>query len=209
MPDFNSIRFLSGRPLLRELSADRLNSILTQIKRNRPKGERGITVRQDGEQTWIGLAASLPRGGASTPATPQPWDLIARTNPNSNPQNPTYLVKVRPGTVSEFLPTNWDEEFTLQGNQDYYAVAEVATDGKAITEVEIKFETAFPAPQEPELFAVPGTVKSVFGIFTSGVAFRTIGAGNIVLEPKIWFQEARTNVAPGESLFNLYYVLAP
>ncbi len=209
MADFAAIRFQPSRPLLRELSADRLNSILAEIRRNKPLPGRGISVRQTGQGTAIDLAASIPRGAGGTPATTQPWDLIARVDPNSNPENPSYFVKVRPGTVSEFLPTNWDQEFPLQGDQDYYAVAEVNTDGKAITEVEIKFETTLPEPQEPQLFAVPLLVKSVFGIFANGVAFRTIGAGNIVLEPKIWFQEARTNVPPGESLYNLYYVLAP
>lgn len=211
MGDFNAIRFLSGRPLLRELGADRLNTILTEIKRNKPKGERGITVRQDGTGTYIGLAAALPRGAAGTPATPQPWDLIAKVDPAADPENPNppYLVRVRPGTLSEFLPTNWDEEFTLQGDQDYYAVAEVSTDGKAITSVDIKFPTTPPESQQPELFAVPSPVNVVFGIFSQGGALRTIPAGNITLSPKIWFQEARTNVAPGESLYNLYYVLAP
>jgi len=75
MADFASIRFLSGRPLLRELSADRLNSILTEIKRNKPKGERGITVRQDGNQTWIGLAASLPQGGSAAPSSSHPFQV--------------------------------------------------------------------------------------------------------------------------------------
>lgn len=206
---FDSIRFTPGRPLIKELGSERLNAIVTEIKRNKPKGERGITVRQDGTGTYIGLAASLSQ--ASTPATTQPWDLVAQVDPDADPEdeNPPYLVRVRPGTLSEFLPTNWDEEFTLQGDQDYYAVAEVSTDGKAITSVEIKFPTTPPESQQPELFAVPSIVNVVFGIFSQGGALRTIPAGNITLSPKIWFQEARTNVAPGESLYNLYYVLAP
>jgi|GEM_PF-3150613 len=210
MPQFDSIRFTPGRPLIKELGSERLNAILTEIRRNKPKGERGITVRQDGTGTYIGLAASLPQA-SSTPATTQPWDLQARVDPDADPEdaNPPYLVRVRPGTLSDFLPTNWDEEFTLQGDQDYYAVAEVSTDGKAITSVEIKFPTSPPESQQPELFAVPSIVNVVFGIFSQGGALRTIAAGNITLSPKIWFQEARTNVAPGESLYNLYYVLAP
>lgn len=205
---FDSIRFQPGRPLTKELGSERLNAIITEIKRNKPKGERGITVRQDGTGTYIGLAATLAEGGSSTPAV-SPWDLLAQVDPSADPEdeNPNYIIRVRPGTVSEFLPTNWDEEYTLQGNQDYYAVAEVSTDGKAITSVEIKFETAAPESQQPELFAVPSIVNVVFGIFSQGVALRTIAVGNITLIPQIWFQEARTNVEPGESLFNLYYVL--
>jgi hypothetical protein len=210
MADFGSIRFLANRPLLNEISADRLNSILQEIKRNKPLPGRGITLRQEGLGVRVDLAASVS-GSSSTPATTQPWDLVARIDPDASPENPNppYLVRVRPGTLSEFLPTNWDEEFTLQSHQDYYAVAEVLTDGKAITSVEIKFSTSPPESQQPELFAVPSIVNVVFGIFSQGVALRTIAAGNITLSPKIWFQEARTNVEPGESLYNLYYVLAP
>lgn len=210
MADFGSIRFLADRPLLSEISADRFNSILSEIKRNKPLPGRGITLRQEGSGVRVDLAASIS-GSSSTPATTQPWDLVAQVDPDADPEdaNPPYLVRVRPGTLSEFLPTNWDEEFTLQGDQDYYAVAEVSTDGKAITSVEIKFPTTPPESQQPELFAVPSPVNVVFGIFSQGGALRTIPAGNITLSPKIWFQEARTNVAPGESLYNLYYVLAP
>ena len=199
--------FSPGRPLLSEVTADKLNAILAEIKRNRPVVLYPLSARVGGDGTVISIG-KLPQA-SSTPATTQPWDLVAQVDPDAAPESPAYLVRVRPGTLSEFLPTNWDEEFTLQGDQDYYAVAEVTTDGKAITSVEIKFPTTPPESQEPELFAVPSIVNVVFGIFSQGGALRTIPAGNITLSPKIWFQEARTNVAPGESLYNLYYVLAP
>ena len=62
MSDFNSIFFQAERPLLKEITSNRLNTILQEIRRNKPKGERGITVRHSGDGTYIGLAASLPRG---------------------------------------------------------------------------------------------------------------------------------------------------
>ena len=102
MSDFAAIRFLSGRPLLRELSADRLNTILTEIKRNKPKGERGITVRQDGQGTYIGLAASLP-SGTSAPQTLHPFQIFSNTDPESTPESPSYLATVRPGTINTLL----------------------------------------------------------------------------------------------------------
>ena len=166
MADFAAIRFQPSRPLLRELSADRLNSILAEIKRNKPKGERGITVRQDGNQTWIGLAASLPRGGGtSTPATAQPWDLIARVDPDADPEdeNPPYLVTVRPGTLNGFLPTNWDEEFECAGTGLHYAKAVIATDGQAMTGVTIEIDTTPPAAQEPQEFGIVNPVEIVSG----------------------------------------------
>ena len=202
--------FSPGRPLLSEVTADKLNAILAEIKRNRPIVAYPLTARVGGDGTFISLG-KLPQASSTPATTTQPWDLVAQVDPDADPEdaNPPYLVRVRPGTLSEFLPTNWDEEFTLQGDQDYYAVAEVSTDGKAITSVEIKFPTTSPESQQPELFAVPPIVNVVFGIFSQGGALRTIPSGNITLSPKIWFQEARTNVAPGESLYNLYYVLAP
>lgn len=100
MADFSSIRFQPNRPLLRELSADRLNSILSEIRRNRPRGERGITVRQDGNGTYIGLAAALPRGGAASQAV-HPFQLTQTAG-----EDPELIyVRVRYGTVNGQMPT--------------------------------------------------------------------------------------------------------
>jgi hypothetical protein len=206
MSDFNSIRFLSGRPLLRELGAERLNTILTEIKRNKPKGERGITVRQDGTGTYIGLAASLPRGGGtSTPATPQPWDLIAQVDPENENQ---YLVKVQPGTLNGFLPTNWDEEFELADTQLHYAKAVIATDGQAITGVTIEIDDAAPVEQEPQEFGVANPVEHLFGLFLEGTVYRVIGEGHIDISPKLWLTtEKETPPAAGELPFRQFFTL--
>jgi hypothetical protein len=96
MSDFAQIRFLPNRPLLRELSADRLNTILQEIKRNKPKGERGITVRQDGNQTWIGLAAPTPR-------IPQPTHPFQLTQVSGENPDAVY-ARVRYGTVNGERP---------------------------------------------------------------------------------------------------------
>jgi hypothetical protein len=215
MSDFAQIRFLPNRPLLRELSADRLNTILQEIKRNKPKGERGITVRQDGTGTYIGLAASLPRGGTSSaPATRQPWDLIARVDPDADPEdeNPPYLVSVQPGTLNGFLPTNWNTE---GGGKDavcqsdgtlYYAKAIVATDGQAMTSVTIEIDENAPDPQEPQEFGIDNPIEIVFGLFAEGAVYRLIGAGNIAASPKLWLTtERQTPPAPGELPFSQYF----
>jgi hypothetical protein len=206
----NGIReFQPRQPLDRQLGATTLNQILRELESLRITRVVNGTFRKLPGGTEITVAPQ--RGGTSTPATRQPWDLIARVDPDANPEdeNPPYLVRVQPGTLSEFLPTNWDEEFSVDANEQRYAVAEVSTDGKAITSVEIKLQSEPPSIQEPTLFALPSPIQILFGIFANGTTFRTIGNGNIVLEPKIWFREARTGVQPGESLFNLYYVLAP
>jgi hypothetical protein len=216
MSDFAQIRFLPNRPLLRELSADRLNTILQEIKRNKPKGERGITVRQDGTGTYIGLAASLPRGGASTPTTRQPWDLIARVDPDADPEdeNPSYLVSVQPGTLNNILPSNWNTvgidgavDVPCAGTGLHYAKAVIATDGEAITGVTIAIDTTEPMVQEPQEFGIAAEVEYLFGLFAEGGVYRVIGAGHIVLDPSLWIITNAASPSPGDLPYTLHYYL--
>lgn len=208
MADFASIRFQPSRPLLRELSADRLNSILTEIKRNKPKGERGITVRQDGTGTYIGLAAALPKGGSSAPR--QPWDLIATPDPESESENPPYKITVRPGTLNGILPSNWEIEEEVAGTGLFYAKAVIATDGEAITGVTIAIDTTEPTAQEPQKFGIESEIEYLFGLFAEGQVYRVIGPGHISLPIRTWLvTSADPAASPGESPYDIYYVLGP
>jgi len=97
MADFAAIRFQPSRPLLRELSADRLNSILAEIRRNKPLPGRGITVRQTGQGTAIDLAASFS-GGTSTPTTIRPFELaVVNVSETSTPE---WKIRVYPSTLA-------------------------------------------------------------------------------------------------------------
>lgn len=205
---FDSIRFTPGRPLTKELGSERLNAIVTEIRRNKPKGERGITVRQDGTGTYIGLAAS--RGAAGTPATTQPWDLVAQVDPDADPEdaNPPYLVRVRPGTANGILPTNWDIEQSCAATGLFYAKAVIATDGEAITGVTIEIDASPPTVQQPVEFGVSNPVEYLFGLFLEGSVYRVIGSGHITISPKLWLTtEKQTLPAPGELPFLQYFTL--
>jgi hypothetical protein len=208
---FDSIRFTPGRPLTKELGSERLNAIITEIKRNKPKGERGITVRQDGTGTYIGLAASLPRGGGtSTPSTPQPWDLQARVDPDADPEDetPPYLIRVRPGTLNGILPTNWDIEEEVSGSELVYAKAVVATDGEAITGVTIVINGTAPTVQEPVEFGIQNPVEYLFGLFSEGQVYRVIGAGHITLTTEVWLVKDKASAAaPGQFPYDVLYYL--
>jgi hypothetical protein len=209
MADFGSIRFLADRPLLSEISADRFNSILTEIKRNKPLPGRGITLRQEGNGVRVDLAASIS-GSSSTPATTQPWDLVAQVDPDAAPENPNppYLVRVRPGTLNGILPTNWDIEEEVAGTGLIYAKAVIATDGEAITGVTIEIDANPPAVQQPVEFGVSNPVEYLFGLFLEGSVYRVIGAGHITISPKLWLTtEKQTLPAPGELPFLQYFTL--
>lgn len=199
MADFSSIRFLPKRPLMRELSADRLNSILAEIRRNKPKGERGITVRQSGDGTYIGLAASLGSKSSSA-ARPLPWDLKV----SQNEEEGSYTVTVEPGTLNNFLPDNWDDEFSATDAM-HYAKAVITTDGRQQTGLSIAIDTTAPQAQAPQEFAVPTTIELLFGIIIEGTAFRTISS-SFTASPKLWLTtEKQSPPQPGELPFTQFF----
>jgi hypothetical protein len=209
MPDFNNIRFQSSRPLLQEVTAERLNAILQEIRRTKPLPGRGITTRQEGGGVRIDLAATL-RGGGGGAATPiQPWDLLAQPDPDSTAENPPYKIKVQPGTLNGILPSNWDEEFDAQPTGVYYAKAKITTDGEAVTGVSIEIDTTPPSVQEPVEFGLQTDIEYLFGLFSQGSVWRVIGAGHIRLAPRAWLAEDVPNPAPGVSPYTIYYYLGP
>jgi hypothetical protein len=201
--------FQSGRPLLSEITADKLNRILSEIKRNRPVVAAPLSARVTGDGTHISIKQT-PGGG--TPTTRQPWDLIAQVDPDANPgaENPPYLVRVQPGTLNGFLPTNWDEEFECAGTGLHYAKAVIATDGEAITGVTIAIDTTEPTVQSPQEFSIEADIEYLFGLFAEGQVYRVIGAGPIVLPTRTWLVTgADPAAAPGESPYDIMYVLGP
>ena len=204
MADFAAIRFQPSRPLLRELSADRLNSILAEIRRNKPLPGRGITVRQTGQGTAIDLAASIPRG--STPAALQPWDLVITGSQDEE----TALVSVIPGTLNGFLADNWNEDgeakdVPLSKTGTHFAKAIVTTDGREMTGLSITIDASAPTTQAPEEFGIASTIELVFGIFADGKPYRTIGS-NFTASPKLWLTtEKQTPPQPGEMPFLQYF----
>jgi hypothetical protein len=210
MAQFDSIRFTPGRPLTKELGSERLNAIITEIKRNKPKGERGITVRQDGTGTYIGLAAARGRGGSSTPTTPQPLDIIATPDPDADPEdeNPSYILRVQPGTVARMLPTNWEDEFNASSETLYYGIVSLATDGRFITGATIEIEEEAPDDQEPQKYGIENPVKLVFGLFKDGKQYNLSGGQDIAVSAvAILATSADPAAQPGESPYDIWFKL--
>jgi len=209
MSDFAQIRFLPNRPLLRELSADRLNTILQEIKRNKPKGERGITVRQDGTGTYIGLAASLPRGiGGGT--TVHPFQISSSTAPESENQ---YVVTVRPGTLNNLMPTNLFEEnalrqFPIPSNELNYVILTGQTNASdQFVSCALSVSETPPSAQEPTMFSLPVEAEFLLGVVYNGTAYNTI-TDSLLVSGVQQFTEQKTNPAAGALPYNIYYVWA-
>jgi hypothetical protein len=212
MSDFAQIRFLPNRPLLRELSADRLNTILQEIKRNKPKGERGITVRQDGTGTYIGLAASLPRGGTSTPATEtHPFQITSRQDPDSDPEDPTYLVTIRPGTINALLPTDIFDgtalnEFSLAADTLSYVVLSATSDGEQITSATVSLESSPPTAQTPAVFGLPASADFLLGAVFNTSVYQVISTNLSLTGKQQYIASKDAPAEPGELPYEIYYV---
>ena len=200
--------FSPGRPLLSEVTADKLNAILAEIKRNRPVVLYPLSARVGGDGTVISIG-KLPQA-SSTPATTQPWDLVAQVDPDAAPENPNppYLVRVRPGTLNGILPTNWDIEQSCAATGLFYAKAVIATDGEAITGVTIEINGTAPTVQQPMEFGIAASVEYLFGLFSEGQVYRVIGAGHITLAPEVWLVKDKASAAaPGQFPYDVLYSL--
>jgi hypothetical protein len=199
--------FRPRQPLDRQLGGDVLNRILRELESLRISKVVNGTFKKLPGGTEITVAPQ--RGG--TPTTPiQPWDLLAQPDPDSTAENPPYKIKVQPGTLNGILPSNWDEEFDAAATGLYYAKAKITTDGEAVTGVSIEIDTSPPSVQEPVEFGLQTDIEYLFGLFSQGSAFRMIGNGSISLLTRIYLvTTADPPAAPGESPYDIFYILQP
>lgn len=201
MPQFGNIRFQPSRPLLKEVTADRLNGIVSEIRRIRPRGERGITVRHSGDGTYIGLAANT--GGGAAVASKLPWDIVIEDSTENS-----YTLKVQPGTLAGVLPSNWDSEFTASSDELVYGVAKVTTDGQFVNSVEIVISSTAPAIQPPVKFGLSEEIDILFGLFKDGASYNITGGRDI----DVWGRNVLTTTPeiqpePGMPAFDLWFRL--
>ena len=197
--------FRPRQPLDRQLGSETLNRILRELESLRITRVVNGTFKKLPGGTEIVVA---PRGAGGTPATIQPWDLVAQVDPDAAPENPTYLVRVRPGTANGILPSNWDIEQSCAATGLFYAKAVIATDGEAITGVTIVINGTAPTVQQPVEFGVSNPVEYLFGLFLEGSVYRVIGSGHITISPKLWLTTEKPTIpAPGELPFSQYFTL--
>ena len=205
--------FQPRQPLDRQLGSSTLNAILRELESLRITRVVNGTFRKLPGGTEITVA---PQRGGGTPATRQPWDLIARPDPESTAENPPYLVTVQPGTLNGILPSNWNTvgangavDVPCAATGLHYAKAVIATDGQAITGVTIEVDTTAPAEQTPQLFAIEASIEILFGLFDSGSVYRVIGPGDIRLRSVPWLVTSPdTPRAFGQLPYDIYYQLA-
>lgn len=169
MAQFDSIRFQPSRPLLKEVSADRLNAILSEIKKNRPRGERGITVRQAGDATYIGLAANLKQSNA--PTETHPFQIFSSQSGDNEDQ---FVVTVEPGTINNVLAQNTFAgaagltEFSIPSDSLRYVCLSVQSNDGAISSSTLSVDATIPTQQTALANALPANFKVLLGVVYNG-----------------------------------------
>jgi hypothetical protein len=197
-----NFRFGGAKRLVDEVTAQRLNAMLDEIRRAKPLPGKGVSVRQESHGVRID-ALGKGGGGGGAAQKRQPWDIYVAAK-----QEGTYTLRVQPGTLARVLPSNWDEEFTVGEDTLLYGVATATTDGRAVTEVSISMGAAPPTISETLKFAVPSEVKFVFGLFKDGKSYNAAGGADISVTGQIVLVASADPAAdPGESPFDLYYRL--
>jgi hypothetical protein len=72
-----NFRFEGNRPLLRELTAERLNQLIIELQRAKPLPGRGITARQEAGGVRLDVLGS-PSGGASGGGSSHPFKVVTK-----------------------------------------------------------------------------------------------------------------------------------
>lgn len=188
-----------------EITADKLNRILAEIKRNRPVVAAPLSARVTGDGTHISIKS--PPGGSST-TTRQPWDLIARVDPEADPEdeNPPHKLRVAPGLFNNLLAPEWNDEWDAPYNSVSYAKIEVNTDGQTINSIKIVINTTAPVVHKPLQDGLETKIDILFGLFFKGSVFNTL-TGHIVWNPKLWFVTSKQNAPVGQPPYDFWWKL--
>ncbi len=188
-----------------EVTADKLNRILAEIKRNRPVVSAPLSARVTGDGTHI----SMPRPEPGTDAVIEhPFRIISRGSPNNESQ---YLVSVHPGTINALLPSQiFDgsglKKHTLSANTLRYVVLEANSDGQQINAASILLEAEAPEPQSPEIFGLPATAKFLLGIVYNSSVYQVVFTNISVTGKQQFIASKSSPAAAGELPYEIYYV---
>jgi hypothetical protein len=164
--------FQSGRPLLSEITADKLNRILSEIKRNRPVVAAPLSARVTGDGTHISIR--VPPGGTSTPTETHPFQITSFADPESNSESPSYLVTVQPGTINNILPSNVFDggigltEFAAPANALRYVCLSATSNDGSISSCTLSVDTSVPTQQTALANSLPASFKVLLGVVYNG-----------------------------------------
>jgi hypothetical protein len=199
-----NFQFEGGRKLTREVTAARLNQILEEIRRAKPLPGVGITTRQEVGGVRIDNLGGGGGSGAAAAVRRQPWDIYV----SKKEEDGSFKLRVQPGTVSQLLPTNWQDEFQASSETLYYGIASVATDGRFVTAVTIDITLGAPTNQEAQKYGVDDPVEILFGLFKDGKSYNVAGGRNIpLIAEAVLATSADPPASVGQSPYDIWFRL--
>jgi hypothetical protein len=155
--------FRPRQPLDRQLSSDTLNRILRELESLRITRVVNGTFKKLPGGTEIVVAPQ--GGGTGPPATLHPFQIFSRQDPDSDPENPTYLVTVRPGTLNGVLASNWTIEEECGEDELGYVVLTATATSNGIVSTSLSFDASPPtAEQSPVKWGLPTSFKVLIGL---------------------------------------------
>lgn len=201
--------FRPRQPLDRQLSSDTLNRILRELESLRITRVVNGTFKRLPGGTEIVVAPQ--RGGGGSSAEPHPFQITSFIDPDSEPESPSYLVTVRPGTLNTLLPTNTFDDggltkFALTKDTMKNVVLTAQSDGQQFVSCALSLDSDAPDAQEPALFELPSTVKFLIGVVYNSSAYQLV-RDNIAVTGKVQLTTDKAAPAqPGQLPYDIYYV---
>lgn len=168
--------FRPRQSLDRQLSATTLNDIRKELESLRITQVVNGSFRKLPGGTEITVAPQ--RGG--TASEPQPWEIYVSESVSEN----SVKLKVRPGLVSQILPSNYEAEFTANTTALHYGIVKLTTDGQYITGATIEIRTTQPITQAATKFGLAANIEVLFGLFKEGESFNLTGGKPIDLSSR-------------------------
>ena len=103
-----------------------------------------------------------PGGGGSAEF---PWDIKVSgvPPPADDGTYSSYKAIIVPGLIGGILPSNYDDEFTVNSGVTY-GIVECTTNGEAVTSATISFNSTFPTPESATADKAPTSFKVCFGM---------------------------------------------
>jgi hypothetical protein len=196
-------KFTSGRPLLSELSAERLNGILDEIRRNKPLVEKGLSARVTGSGTYIGLCKNFNGGAAGAPTETHPFKIASSGD----------SVTVQPGTINSVLPSNTFDggalrQFGVSPDTLSYVVLTASSDGSQITTAALSVETTAPPAQTPAAFGVPASAEWLLAVVYNSSVHQIIDDNLVVTGTQQFIADRDGTPEVGQLPYVAYFVWA-
>jgi hypothetical protein len=194
-----NFKFGGAKRLVDEVTAQRLNAMLDEIRRTRPLPGRGISVRQESHGVRIDALGKGGGGGAAQKR--QPWDIYV----SKKEEDGSFKLRVRPGLIAGVLPSNYEDEFLVDDDL-HYGIVKVFTDGEFITGAQIVIQKDLPQQQTPQKFGIQEEIEVLFGLFYNGLSKNLVVGEIKIRATNVLAVPAETPVLGGPP-FDVYYLL--